>query len=248
MPPLLSLKQVSKIYSGNEQPAVDKLSLDLETGEIFGLLGPNGAGKTTTLNICCGLLPATAGTIRLQGKAIHLQHRQWRRQIGLVPQDIALYPTLTARENLQYFARIQGLTEKKLSGRIYESLEQLGLLPAADRKLNTYSGGMKRRVNLLAAILHRPALLFLDEPTVGVDVQSRAVVLDFLKQLNREGTTIFYTSHHLQEAEQLCDRVAIMDYGRIIAIGTPQELVSGQNGGVNLEDVFLNLTGRKIRD
>jgi ABC-2 type transport system ATP-binding protein len=171
-----------------------------------------------------------------------------RHVIGVVPQEIALYPTLTARENLTFFGNMFGIRGNELNSRISEHLAFFGLEKFAAKKISTYSGGMKRRVNLIAGLLHRPKILFLDEPTVGIDVQSRNVIINFLNELKKTGTTIIYTSHYMEEAENLCSRVAIIDRGRIIAIGKPKELVDSNPEFKNLETVFLQLTGKDLRD
>ena len=168
--------------------------------------------------------------------------------IGIVPQDIALYPTLTARENLAFYGSMYGLYGKDLKDKIETWLKKLGLIDASNRRVSTYSGGMKRRVNLIAGVLHSPAILFLDEPTVGVDVHSRNVIIQHLKEINAAGTTIIYTSHHMEEAQNFCTRVSIIDQGKILTEGTPAELISRNAGSTNLENVFLNLTNRKLRD
>jgi len=168
--------------------------------------------------------------------------------VGVVPQDIALYPTLSARENLHFYGNMYGVTGKELKDKIETWLHNFGLTEAANRRVSTYSGGMKRRLNLIAGILHDPKILFLDEPTVGVDVQSRNVIIEHLQALNKKGTTIIYTSHHMEEAEHFCTQVAIIDYGKIIAKGSPAELIAAHPGCTNLESVFLHLTNRKLRD
>jgi len=168
--------------------------------------------------------------------------------IGVVPQDLALYPTLTALENLTFFGNMYGLRGKELRDRIFEYLKVFGLEKAARKKVAGYSGGMKRRVNLIAGLLHRPKVLFLDEPTVGIDVQSRMVILGYLKEINKQGTTIIYTSHYMEEAENLCSRVAIVDRGQIISIGNPRELLNEHPEFKNLENIFLYLTGKEMRD
>jgi ABC-2 type transport system ATP-binding protein len=171
-----------------------------------------------------------------------------RQLFGLAPQELALYPGLTARENLRYFGRLYGLRGRALEARIDECLDRVGLLEGGDRRIDVYSGGMKRRANLAAAIIHRPRLLFLDEPTVGVDPQSRNMILENLAAFRASGMTIIYTTHYMEEAEQLCSRVGIMDNGTIIASGSPQELLSGHPGCANLEEIFLQLTGKQLRD
>ena len=215
---------------------------------MFGLLGPNGAGKTTTISILCGLYPPTSGKITIDGMPLNDNISSIKQIIGVVPQDIALYPTLTARENLEFYGAMYGLSGKNLKDAINNWLEKLGLTKAANKKIETFSGGMKRRFNLIASILHQPKILFLDEPTVGVDVQSRTVIIGQLKELNKQGTTIIYTSHHLEEAENFCTDIAIIDYGKILIQGSPKNLIAQNTNAKNLEDVFLNLTKRNLRD
>ncbi len=212
------------------------------------MLGPNGAGKTTTINILCGIIKATAGSIRVSGLELPRDLEDIKRHIGVVPQDIALYPTLTARENLFFVGSMYGLSGKQLKERVDRYMSVFGLEKFSNRLIQTYSGGMKRRVNLIAGILHEPRILFLDEPTAGIDVQSRTVIVEYLKQLNAEGTTIIYTSHYMEEAEILCSLIAILDNGKIIAQGRPSEMIRSQPGYTNLESIFLNLTGKKLRD
>jgi ABC-2 type transport system ATP-binding protein len=246
--PILSISNLTKTYPKAFEPTLKGIDLSVQRGEIFGLLGPNGAGKTTLISILCGLARPTSGDIQLDGHLLPSGLQAVKPLIGVVPQDIALYPTLTARENLQFFGAMYGLQSNELNSKISDWLQKLGLSEAADRRLDTFSGGMKRRVNLIASILHRPKLLILDEPTVGVDVQSRNAIIDQLELLNKEGMTIIYTSHHLEEAQDFCTKVAIMDYGQIILTGKPDELISQTLNARNLEDVFLHLTKRKPRD
>lgn len=241
-------KNLVKQYKGAEKPSVDDLNLEIINGEIFGLLGPNGAGKTTTISMISGLLKPTTGKIDILGKSLAQRHGSARRLIGLVPQEIALYPTLTAQENLMYFARMYGLPGDVAEEKIDELLNRVGLDRFRYKRIHTYSGGMKRRINLLASILHDPMLLILDEPTVGIDVQSRTAILEFLKELNEKGMTILYTSHHLDEAEDFCSHISIIDEGKIIASGTPVELIGGHEGVEDLEDLFIELTGKSLRD
>ncbi|MFO7171632.1 MAG: ABC transporter ATP-binding protein [Bacillota bacterium] len=197
------------------------ISFTVPEGTIFGLLGPNGAGKTTTLSLLAGLLPPSSGQAYLFGMPMFPHTPEVRRQIGIVPQDIALYPTLTAEENLEFFGSLYGLRGAVLRQRIHEVLEAVGLAAHRRQPVGRFSGGMKRRMNIAAGLLHRPRLLFLDEPTVGVDPQSRTYIFDLIRSLNREhGTTIIYTSHYMEEVELLCERVAILDHGRIIACDT----------------------------
>jgi ABC-2 type transport system ATP-binding protein len=246
--PAIDIRELVKRYKGMDSPALDGISFEVPEGEIFGLLGPNGAGKTTTISILCGIFPPTKGEVSILGKNIGQHIQAVRHTIGVVPQEIALYPTLTARENLRFIGNMYGLRGKELNTRIDECLVLLGLDKSARRMVRTYSGGMKRRINLIAGILHKPRILFLDEPTVGIDVQSRAVIMEYLKKLNAEGTTIIYTSHMMQDAEQFCNSIAIIDHGKIIAQGRPKELIGSQPGYTDLENIFLQLTGRHLRD
>ena len=245
---IITIDNLSKTYKGFDEPALDNLCIHIAEKEIFGLLGPNGAGKTTTIHILCGLVQPTAGEVTINGLTLDRHLAQIRPIIGLVPQEIALYPTLTAWENLQFIGNMYGLKGPALRQRIEECLDMLGLLKFAGRMMKTYSGGMKRRINLIAGILHKPLILFLDEPTVGIDVQSRTVILDYLRELNRTGSTIIYTSHYLREAEDFCSRIAILDCGRIITEGRPKELIAGNSESTDLEALFLHLTGRQLRD
>lgn len=245
---IIEIKNLTKYYKGSDIPAVDNISFEIERNEIFGLLGPNGAGKTTTISMLCGLFPPTKGEITIDGISQKHGTEKIKNIIGVVPQDIALYQSLTARENLMFIGTMYGLKGKYLRQRIEESIEMLGLTANIDRKIGTYSGGMKRRVNLVAGILHNPKIIFLDEPTVGIDVQSRNVIIDYLKTLNSSGTTIIYTSHHMEEAENLCTRVAIIDNGEIVTSGNPKDLICNSDSCINLEGIFLNLTGKDLRD
>ncbi|MGZ4056817.1 MAG: ABC transporter ATP-binding protein [Bacteroidia bacterium] len=245
---IIEIHNLTKVFRNAAAPAVNDVSFVINKNEIFGLLGPNGAGKTTTISILCGLFPPTKGEIIIDGMKLNGDLTPIKQIIGVVPQDIALYPTLSARENLNFYGSMYGLSGKLLKDKIESWLKNFGLTDAANKRVSTYSGGMKRRVNLIAGILHDPKILFLDEPTVGVDVQSRNVIIEHLKELNRSGTTIIYTSHHMEEAEHFCSRVAIIDNGKIIVEGTPKELIAQNNGSASLEEVFLNLTNRKLRD
>ncbi len=244
----IRIKGLTKRYKNTVEPAVDGLDLNINKGEIFGLLGPNGAGKTTTLSILCNQIPATSGKVVISGLLLKTHNRELKKIIGVVPQEIALFEKLTAYENLRFFGNMYGLRGSELKSRILDCMRYFGLEGKADKKIETFSGGMKRRVNLIAGILHKPEVLFLDEPTVGIDVQSKTVIVDFLKQLNKEGATILYTSHHMDEAEHLCTHIAIIDKGKIITNGKPAELIKSEENCDTLEDIFLKLTGRKLRD
>ncbi|MBF4515243.1 ABC transporter ATP-binding protein [Flavobacterium sp. ANB] len=228
--------------------SLNEVSLHINEGNIFGLLGPNGAGKTTLISMLCGLVKPTSGHFTIDDLNYTDHSSQIKKIIGVVPQEYALYPTLTARENLQYFGSMYGLKGSDLKDKVIETLDLLGLLKFADKRIETFSGGMKRRVNLIAGILHNPKVLFLDEPTVGVDVQSKNAIIDYLKLLNQNGTTIIYTSHHLAEAEDFCTNIAILDRGKIYAQGTPSSLISSTDNARNLEEVFISLTGKDFRD
>jgi ABC-2 type transport system ATP-binding protein len=244
----IEIKGLTKWYKNGTEAAVDQLDLNIDEGEIFGLLGPNGAGKTTTLSILCNQIPATGGEVSVNGFSLKTNATELKKIIGVVPQDIALYDKLTAFENLRFFGNLYGLKGIFLKDRIQDCMANFGLEGKLNKKIDTFSGGMKRRVNLIAGILHKPKVLFLDEPTVGIDVQSKTVIIDYLKQLNKEGTTILYTSHHMDEAEHFCTHIAIIDKGKIITKGKPAEMIKKQAGCETLEDIFLHLTGRKLRD
>lgn len=237
-----------KRYPGAEQPALAGLELEIRAGETFGLLGPNGAGKTTAISIFATLLRPTAGSVRLFGLDPGRRCQEVRRLIGLVPQEIALYPRLTLAENLAYFGRLHGLAGTGLKTRVNDCLAMVGLESQGKRLVEACSGGMKRRANLAAGLLHRPRLLFLDEPTVGIDAQSRHVIFENLARLKAEGMTLLYTTHYMEEARQLCDRIAIVDAGRVVALGAPADLLAAQPDCRDLEELFLRLTGRHLRD
>jgi len=245
---MIQINQLSKKYKGAEDFSVSGLDLKINEQEIFGLLGPNGAGKTTLISMLSSLIKPTSGDFTINGLTYQKNKKELKQLIGIVPQEYALYPSLTAFENLSYFGSTYGLKGNYLREKIHLHLETLGLSNFANKKISTFSGGMKRRVNLIASILHAPKVLFLDEPTVGVDVQSKNVIIEHLKQLNAAGTTMIYTSHHLNEAEEFCSRVAIIDNGKIITKGRPSELVASHENANNLEDVFLAITGKALRD
>jgi len=212
--------------------AVRGLSFAIRRGEIFGFLGPNGASKTTTISMLSCLLEPTGGTATIAGYDVVKADQQVKRRIGLVPQELALYPTLSARDNLDFYGRIYGLRGRALRQRVDEVLEMVGLAGRASGAVETFSGGMKRRLNIAAGLLHRPEVLFLDEPTVGVDPQSRNAIFEHVERLNAAGMTILYTTHYMEEAERLCHRVAIIDQGRIIALDTPRKLITDLGGGI----------------
>jgi len=227
--------------------AVNNVNLKVAEGELFGLLGPNGAGKTTTVNILCGLLKPTRGSAFVGGYDVQRETAEIKRLIGVCPQETAVYPYLTGVENVELFGNLYALGKATLKIRRDMLLEKLGLAQDAHRKVEKYSGGMKRRLSIILALIHNPQIIFLDEPTIGMDPQSRRAVWDFMEELKREGKTIFLTTHYMEEAETLCDRVGIIDYGRLIALDTPKNLIS-KHGVGNLEEVFIKLTGRGIRE
>ena len=229
-PPLIEINGLVKKYG--ERVAVQGVSFSIEEGEIFGLLGPNGAGKTTTLSILSTLFPPDEGEVIVIGHDIVREAQQVKRLIGSVPQELALYPTLSAWDNLAFFGRIYGLQGANLKERITAVLALVGLTDRATEAVQTFSGGMKRRLNIAAGLIHRPRILFLDEPTVGVDPQSRNFIFEHVERLRAEGMTIVYTTHYMEEAERLCDRVAVMDEGRILALGTTKGLTDMLGGGI----------------
>ena len=228
--PVLVVQNLRKKFGDFE--AVRGVSFSVARGEIFGLLGPNGAGKTTTISMATGLYPPTEGKIRIGGVDLSEDANAAKRKVGLVPQELALYPTLSARDNLTFFGRIYGLKGKHLRDKVQSMLEMVRLADRADEPVENYSGGMKRRVNIAAGLLHEPEILFLDEPTVGVDPQSRNAIFESVETLNRQGMSIVYTTHYMEEAERLCHRVAIIDTGEIIALDTPTGLIQSLGGGV----------------
>lgn len=285
---MLRLTNLRKSY-GN-LVAVDDVSLEVRRGEVFGLLGPNGAGKSTTIGMCVGLISPDSGTVEIEGAGSPTQENA-RSHLGVAPQSLAIYDDLSGAENLSLFGRLYGLGGGALGERVHRVLDLVGLLPRATDRAGTYSGGMKRRLNLASALIHEPPILLLDEPTAGVDPQSRNNILDTVRELARAGKTIIYTTHYMEEAQKLCDRVGIIDKGKLLCVGPVDELVREHGGrsivrieradkheqietdaplreisGVlaggssgdpvtgihierpNLESVFLNLTGRSLRD
>lgn len=248
MKAIINIHNISKQYKGADFQSLNGVDLAIPEGAIFGLLGPNGAGKTTLISILCGIIKPTLGSFVIDGLSSKDKSELIKSKIGIVPQEYALYPTLTAYENLMYFGSLYNVSKADLKLKIPEFLIHLGLEKFMHKKVETFSGGMKRRVNLIAGILHNPKVLFLDEPTVGVDVQSRATIIDYLKLLNQQGTTIVYTSHLMAEAQDFCTDIAIIDQGQVFVQGTPKELIEKTPNTHNLEEVFIALTGKKLRD
>ena len=224
---MLTLTNVKKTFGSTI--AVDGLSLQVKKGEVFGFLGPNGAGKTTTISMAVGLLAPDSGTIELDGLGSPLVPEN-RKVLGVAPQALALYDALTAQENLEFFGRIYGLQGARLKERVDQVLEMVSLSDRRHDRVQTYSGGMKRRLNLAVALVNQPKLVLLDEPTAGVDPQSRNNILEFVRTLKQQGTTVIYTTHYMDEAQRLCDRVAIIDKGKLLAIGTVEELIAKHGG------------------
>ncbi len=244
----------SLVKTFGKHEAVRGVSFTIGKGEIFGLLGPNGAGKSTTINMMCGYLEPTSGDTIIQGLSVTKNPQAVKKIIGVVPQEIALYEDLTAEENLNFFGEIYSLSSKERKERIDAVLHFVGLYERRKDAIKTFSGGMQRRINMAIALIHQPSVLLMDEPTVGVDPQSRENIFDSIEKLRDGGTTILYTTHYMEEAERLCNHIAIMDEGRIIAMGTLEQLLAlrDQNREVvrphGLQELFIQLTGKTLRD
>jgi ABC-2 type transport system ATP-binding protein len=249
---IVDVQDLHKTFGDRE--VVRGVSFQIEAGEIFGLLGPNGAGKSTTINMLATYLAPTSGTATIAGIPIADVSRA-KKVIGLVPQEIALYNDLSAEQNMRFFGELYGVTGTKLSARVDELLEQVGLLDRRSDRVETFSGGMKRRLNLAVGLIHQPPLLMLDEPTVGVDPQTREAIFEMVEQLARNGTAVLYTTHYMEEAERLANHIAIIDEGQIVAGGTLDDLLElGTPETIDVErphglaEVFLQLTGKQYRD
>ena len=246
---ILEARNLVKKYG--DLTAVRDVNLAIQEGEILGLLGPDGAGKSTVISMLACLFPPTSGTARVYGHDLVVDADQIKRSIGLVPQDLALYPTLSGRDNLRFFGRMFGLAGEELRRRVESVLEYVAMTERAGDPVKTYSGGIKRCISLAVGLIHRPRILFLDEPAAGVDPQSRNHILEIVQRLNREqGVAILYATHDVEDAQRLCHRVAIMDHGKIIALDTPRSLIGILPAGTlepNLDSVFLHLTGRPLR-
>jgi len=247
---VLEIRNVRKTFGS--LVAVDDVSFSVEPGQLVGLLGPNGAGKTTTVSIIAGLVKSERGDVLIGGKPMSGDTDPLKRKIGLVPQDLALYDELTAKDNLRFFGALYNLSGAALDRAMTSALTLVGLADRARERVKAFSGGMKRRLNLAAGLLHDPDVLLLDEPTVGVDPQSRNAIFDNLEELKRRGKALLYTTHYMEEAERLADRVVVIDRGKVVADDTLAGLYAGvgeQVGGrASLESVFLTLTGRSLRD
>ncbi len=234
-------------YPGNADVSFANLNLQIKKGERFGLFGPNGAGKTTLMNLMTGVLQVDEGSITLLGHKVGQQKKEVNKLFGFVPQDFSFYQELSPAENLEFFGAWAGLDQQKINQRTDELLGILGLADVRDKAVEKFSGGMKRRVNLAIGVIHNPQVLFLDEPTVGVDVQTRHAIMNYLRVLNDNGTTLIYTSHQLNEAEDLCQHIAMIDDGQIITQGDIDEVLKDHKQG-SLEQLFINLTGKAYRD
>ena len=245
--PCIEIQHVSQKYKNASENSLTDVSLTIQHADVFGLLGPNGAGKTTLISILCGIIPPTSGTLNFYQNGVILPKSALSSVIGFVPQEYAFYQELTPRQNLDYFGAMYNIPKADLRNRREELLEVLGLSNVGDKKVETFSGGMKRRVNLAIGIIHKPGILFLDEPTVGVDVQSKNAIIKYLQEINSLGTTIIYTSHHMSEAEEFCNRIALIDHGRVIADGDLL-MLKDKNSVTSLQSLFIKLTGEEYRD
>jgi len=243
---VVAVDGLGKRYPGEKADALNGVSFHVARGEIFGLLGPNGAGKTTAMSILSGLMRPGRGTVRILGESPFKRSLRVKRAMGLVPQEIALYPSLTVVENFRYFGSLHGLRGPRLKERIHTCLHTVVLSDHARRRVSTLSGGMKRRANLGIALLHQPQVMILDEPTVGVDVETRKIILDRLEAFSRDGMTLIYASHYMEEVQRLCTRAAILDRGEILVQGPLAHIMSGIPDCQNLEEAFLSLTGRRL--
>ncbi|HQW82844.1 MAG TPA: ABC transporter ATP-binding protein [Ferruginibacter sp.] len=243
----VSIHDLVFTYPGQLDSCLSNLNLTVQQGERFGLFGPNGAGKTTLMHCMTGLLPYHQGSIQLLGHEIAHHKKYVNKLFGFVPQDFSFYQELSPKENLAFFGAWAGLQKDEIKNKTAQLLEVLGLAEVQNKRVEQFSGGMKRRVNLAIGVIHEPRILFLDEPTVGVDVHTRHAIINYLKKLNEAGTTLIYTSHQLSEAEDLCNKVALIDEGKIIAHNTLQQLMLDHKEE-GLEGLFINLTGKSFRD
>lgn len=242
----IQTKNLCKEYKGELR--VNHLNLNIPAGCVYGFLGPNGAGKSTTMNMISGLLVPDDGTILFEEG---MKFKGWHEHIGLVPQDLAIYPDLSAKENVTFFAALYGLKGGELKKQVDEALKTVGLLEQGKKHSEKFSGGMKRRLNIACAIAHNPKLIIMDEPTVGIDPQSRNYILEGIKKLKKAGTTVIYTSHYMEEVEEICDRILIVDHGRIVESGTIEDIrerYQSEGKIPSLEEVFLLVTGKELRD
>lgn len=243
----IQIANVSKRYKTSDTDSLKDVNISIKTGDRFGILGPNGAGKTTLISIICGVMPSTKGYIDYSVNNTPIDLGSFKKKNGFVPQDYAFYQELSPVQNLEYFGALYGLSRKEIKDNSIEILDKLGLSEVADKKINTFSGGMKRRINLAIGIIHKPSFLFLDEPTAGVDVQSRNAIMKLLTKLNNQGTTIIYTSHLLSEVENFCNNIALLDNGELVIQDSLLNLLNKYQSN-DLESLFISLTGEAFRD
>jgi len=245
---MLQVKEITKRYDGN--CVVDHINYQVKEGEILGFLGPNGAGKSTTIKMITGIEDFDEGEVIVRGKKQVSTTKEFSQMLGVVPQDIAVYNDLSAYDNVSFFCSLYGYTRKELANRVEEALRFVGLWERRKDRPSKFSGGMKRRLNIACSIAHSPKLLIMDEPTVGIDPQSRNYIMEAIKTLNQRGTTVIYVSHYMEEIESLCDHIIIMDYGKILEDMQIGELKSkyAKQGLLNLEEIFLSITGKELRD
>ncbi len=243
----INIKNIYKQYPGNPEQVLKNISFDIKPGEKFGILGPNGAGKTTLISIICNILQSSSGEIIYKNNGKDLSYNQFKQHLGYIPQELAFYEELSPMQNMHFFGAMHGFKKDEINNKAEKILSILGLLNVKKRKAKKFSGGMKRRLNLAISLLHEPKILFLDEPTVGIDVQSKTAIIQFLNELNEQGTTIVYTSHYLEEAEMLCNRILLIDKGQTVALGDVKKLKEKTKTN-SLEDLFLGYTGKEYRD
>ncbi len=249
MEPIIEVRNLTKIFQsrGRTITAVNDVSFDVFKGEIFGMIGPNGAGKSTTFSVLTTLLKPTTGSVKVAGFDVEKEDDKIRPLIGIVPQKLSLYPLLTARENLELMGNLYNVPKKVMEERIDNYLRLVGLETSADRFTGGFSGGMKQRLSVISAVIHDPEILFWDEPSTGLDPQTRQAIWRLARKFNAEGKTLIFTTHYMEEADNLCDRVAVMNLGKIVALDNPESLKE-KTGGKNLEEVFIHFTGEEVRD
>lgn len=249
MEPIIEVRNLVKVFHsrGRKITAVNDVSFDVFNGEIFGMIGPNGAGKSTTFSMLTTLIKPTSGSIKVAGFNVEKQDDKIRPLIGIVPQKLSLYPLLTARENLELMGNLYNVPKKEMEEKVDYYLKLVGLDSSADRFTGGFSGGMKQRLSVIAAVLHDPEILFWDEPSTGLDPQTRNVIWKLARKFNDEGKTLIFTTHYMEEADNLCDRVAVMDSGKLVALDDP-EILKEKTGSTNLEEVFVHFTGEEVRD
>ena len=249
MEPIIEVRNLVKVFHsrGRKITAVNDVSFNVFNGEIFGMIGPNGAGKSTTFSMLTTLIKPTSGSIKVAGFDVEKQDNKIRPLIGIVPQKLSLYPLLTARENLELMGNLYNVPKKEMEEKVDYYLKLVGLDSSADRFTGGFSGGMKQRLSVIAAVLHDPEILFWDEPSTGLDPQTRNVIWKLARKFNDEGKTLIFTTHYMEEADNLCDRVAVMDSGKLVALDDP-EILKEKTGSTNLEEVFVHFTGEEVRD